>query len=318
MPIDPGLISAGTNALAQGANWLVQNAQNKQERQWQEKMYGIQRRDALADFAMQNAYNSPAAQMARLAAAGLNPNLVYKGGATSDAGPIRSSSVGSWTPKAPSFDAGSVLGSYLDTHIKQATVDNVKSQTEVNKLEGILKAAQTLATEASTASTRTSTEKTAFELSQGKRLADTAFEMATANVGKTLAETQNIEGQTLYTLNKNEREVAQNSMSLREAAERILRMRMENSKTQSEKEEIAQRIKNMQQDHTIKELDERLSKQGIRPSDPVTYRSLINILNGKTTNRDLSEIQRVNSENQKKVYIPPEYRIDSLLHRKKK
>lgn len=58
-----------------------QVAENEKNREWQEHMYQVQRQDALADWHMQNEYNSPQKQMERLAAAGLNPNLTYGNGA---------------------------------------------------------------------------------------------------------------------------------------------------------------------------------------------------------------------------------------------
>ncbi len=80
-PLLPALITGGASLLGQGINAISQGAMNKKSREWQEKMYGIQRQDSLADWAMQNEYNHPSSQMARLRAAGLNPNLVYGHGA---------------------------------------------------------------------------------------------------------------------------------------------------------------------------------------------------------------------------------------------
>ena len=51
-------------------------------------MYDRQRADALADWNMQNQYNSPAEQMKRYKEAGLSPHLIY--GQTHTASPVRS------------------------------------------------------------------------------------------------------------------------------------------------------------------------------------------------------------------------------------
>lgn len=52
--------AAAAELLGQSVNaWSAANT-NKKQRQWQEKMYGQQRIDALADWTMQNEYNSPA------------------------------------------------------------------------------------------------------------------------------------------------------------------------------------------------------------------------------------------------------------------
>jgi hypothetical protein len=82
-----------------------------------------------------NEYNSPQAQMARLKAAGLNPNLVYGNGAVGN-------SSGS-TPKfqAPTADftgnqplrlpsIPETLGMYQDFKMRQAQIENIQAQTE--------------------------------------------------------------------------------------------------------------------------------------------------------------------------------------------
>lgn len=81
MPIDPitGLIIAGS-VVGQGANIAGQSAMNKKQRQWAsaeaEKAY--QRN--IEQWMRENAYNDPSQQMARMKAAGLNPNMIYGSG----------------------------------------------------------------------------------------------------------------------------------------------------------------------------------------------------------------------------------------------
>ena len=77
----PAAVTAAGQVLGTGINAIAQGKMNKKTRQWNEKMYAQQRTDALADWNMQNAYNSPEQQMQRLRDAGLNPNLVYGNGA---------------------------------------------------------------------------------------------------------------------------------------------------------------------------------------------------------------------------------------------
>lgn len=83
----------------------------------------------------QNEYNSPAAQMARLQGAGLNPNLIYGTGATGATGQARE------LPKFqaptvqynydPVVDVPSVISQYQDFAIKQAQTDNLITQNRV-------------------------------------------------------------------------------------------------------------------------------------------------------------------------------------------
>lgn len=78
------MVSGGSAQLDAG------DAQARQEElDW--KSYQQSRKDALADAASQNAYNSPEQQMNRYRQAGLNPNLIYGSAANTTAAMIRSS-----------------------------------------------------------------------------------------------------------------------------------------------------------------------------------------------------------------------------------
>lgn len=141
----PGpLVLAGLDLLGQTAGAVAQGTVNRASRKWNEKMYGIQRRDALADFHMQNEYNHPSSVMARLRDAGLNPNLVYGSGtASTQSASVRSSDKGSWNPKAPEFNFTQGIAAYIDFKVKEAQVDNLREQNTVLKVEAALKGAQT-------------------------------------------------------------------------------------------------------------------------------------------------------------------------------
>jgi len=89
-----------------------------------------------------NEYNSPAAQMERLKAAGLNPNLVYGSGSVagnaSGSLPLYNAPTVKYDYKPP-VDWGNVLSSFQDVQLKQAQIDNVKAQTEGVNLSNQLK-----------------------------------------------------------------------------------------------------------------------------------------------------------------------------------
>lgn len=147
MPIPAAAIVAGSSLLGQGINAISQGSMNRKTRAFTKEMYNIQRRDALADWAMQNEYNSPSAQMQRLRDAKLNPNLVYGSGEVAgQGGSIRQSSVEGWNPKAPQFDLGGAamqsLSAYIDTKVKEAQVDNLREQNTVLQMEALLKDSQ--------------------------------------------------------------------------------------------------------------------------------------------------------------------------------
>lgn len=172
----PALISA----LGQGFN--VGSAQNinKKTQQWNEKMYGIQRADALSDWAMQNSYNHPSSQMARLREAGLNPNMVYGSGsvvANSQSQP-RSSDTKSWSPQVPQVNIPEALGAFQDFRLRQAQVDNLRVQNDILLQEVQLKKLGVI-------SQALKNDVGAFDFGQKKKLANYVVEAAQENLRKT-------------------------------------------------------------------------------------------------------------------------------------
>lgn len=91
---------------------------------------------AVENWKMVQAYNTPAMQMQRLKEAGLNPHLVYGNGADAQA-------VGSpAAPQKPNYIAPD-LRVFTDVALKDAQVDNVQEQTNVNRQEVLRKTVQT-------------------------------------------------------------------------------------------------------------------------------------------------------------------------------
>lgn len=84
---------------------------------------------------LQNQYNDPRNQMARLGGAGLNPNMIYGSGAAGASGNSSGASPRYNAPTViPEFghlsgDIPNMLGMYQDFQMKQAQIDNVKAQT---------------------------------------------------------------------------------------------------------------------------------------------------------------------------------------------
>lgn len=89
-----------------------------------------------------NAYNAPQAQMERLRAAGLNPNLVYGSGTV--AGQAAQQLPKYNAPQMdynyqPPVDLPGTLGAYQDYRIQQAQLDNMKAQRTAIVQEGLKK-----------------------------------------------------------------------------------------------------------------------------------------------------------------------------------
>lgn len=269
------------NNLGNAAAIVAQGKTNKKTREWNEKMYGLQRENALADWKMQNEYNHPSAQMARLREAGLNPNLVYGKGADNTASAVRSSSSGNWSPEvAPHRDMS--FFSHMDVQMKQAQIDNLRVQNTVATQEALLKAA-------TTANVAQSTEKGKFDLGLAQELRTTSLEAAKENLRKL---TTGID----IDLQANERAAAMNSANLSQAAENILKMRQERSTSETQRRSIEQQIENLKKEGTLKQLDIELKNKGIQPSDNIFMRILGRLLGGDS----LQDIKKAWDEDRKK------------------
>lgn len=159
-----GLFSA---AAALGGEWFrsqqakkqmaAQNAANKQLAQYQfDKNVEM--------WEMQNRYNSPEAQMARLSGAGLNPNLVYGSGVTGNqSGPAPSYSRPEMNMRYEPFNLPMILGQYQDFQMRRAQIDAVKANAENTRSRTISEGLRSMLLDIQG-------KKGSFELERGKAL----------------------------------------------------------------------------------------------------------------------------------------------------
>lgn len=129
----PAGIAAVGSVLSNALNVSNQNKQNNESRKFSWQMYAQQRRDAMADWNMQNAYNDPAAQMERLKNAGLNPHLVYgKGADAQSQSAPRGSSAPTPTFNAPrmNLDTTSLALMALQAQQLKANISRTEAETE--------------------------------------------------------------------------------------------------------------------------------------------------------------------------------------------
>lgn len=283
--MDP-LIMTAISAGAQGANTMFTASNNKKQREWNEKMYAMQRKDALSDFAMQNEYNSPAQQMARLKAAGLNPNLVYGHGADAGiAGPVRQTDVKAWNPQTPQIDANGIVSTLLNSEVKTAQSDNLKAQNAVILEDAKLRAAQTLAVLANI-------DKTKLETGIKSELKDTYIESAKVNLQNLLkqgeglsirneqmqTQTEKIRQDIQFTIDENTRKWQMQNYSVQQAAQDILLKQKMQAKTQAETDRIQKMIDYLDNQIRISGKQAEIWERGQNPNDPAWQRLLLELL----------------------------------------
>lgn len=258
-------ITAGASALSTGGQIYASGKMNKKTREWNEKMYGIQRQDALNDWNMMNQYNSPEAQMQRFKAAGLNPNLIY--GQQNEGATVRSTDAKGWNPQVPDIQGGvsRSLSAFIDYTLQQEQVKNMQASRENMAADKLIK-------EVTAANLLTTGDAAKFDLSQRQRLADTIVDQANATLAQTKANTQ-------VTLNQDERAALSNVQSLREGAERILNMRMDRAVSAEQIQQIRAQANQLRSSTLLNNLDAELKKQGIQPGDNLLIRILGRILN---------------------------------------
>lgn len=274
------IIAAGSTLAGQGINAMSQSSMNKKTRKWNEKMYQTQRADALSDYQMQNQYNHPSSQMARLREAGLNPNLVYGNGADAQGGTVRQSSVESWNPKAPELDLGAAAGAgistYYQTQMQQATIDNLRVQNTVLEQEKLLKAAQTLGILATK-------DATQFDTGLKQEIKEYTVANAKAGVEKTEAEVQLL-------LTENEVKQAMKQPTLQKMLQEIINLKKdallkndthkmnqrEYEKRLVEINELTQRINNLALDGQLKAFELELKQMRQEASDWPAYLRFFN------------------------------------------
>ncbi len=128
-------LSAGSSVLNTGLGLIGQAINYRQQR----KLADLQYSRAQEMMDRQNAYNSPAAQVSRLRAAGLNPNLLYGNGSTATGNGDVSTPV--YNPPAPSFrtdtnmNLANAFSQYQQLSSWQAQEESYRAQAEVAKAQ---------------------------------------------------------------------------------------------------------------------------------------------------------------------------------------
>lgn len=268
MPIPLPLLELGSGIAETGVNALLQGATNRQNRAFAREMYHRQRQDALSDWWRQNMYNSPGAQMRRLKAAGLNPNLVYGSGAEAMSGQQpRSSSAPSGNAQAPSLDLARPVMNYQMVMMRDAQQDLMEENKKLIQIKQITEAENAKNKLADTMKkvqdTQTGKEALAWIESQRPVMA----KLADLQVSRLEADIQ-------YTLNSDERHFVATAVEVRRLAEDILNYRMNRAKTGDERRLISQQIENLKSSKALQDLEAQWMKEGKTKGDWYFWRFL--------------------------------------------
>lgn len=324
-PLIAAGVAAAANLIGNIMNNNSQKEQNFRNQQQAEMFYNWQRRDTLSDWHRVNDYNHPSAQMARLRSAGLNPNLVYGNGVKTEANAIKNPTADAPKLQAPQVDLsgiGDAVGTYYNTRVQEAQTDNLRTQNTVLANEALLKDAQRLNTNAATLKLAQDTKSGAFDLDLKSELRSNSLEAARIANQNALKQGRKLDVDTDFTINQDARAAAMQSSNLAEAAERIAKSEAERKNLKLSREEIRSRIRNMDLDSKLKELDAQLAAMGIRPNDPFYARLAVkaaDILLGKTSSEKLNDQKIKNYEDQirRNPKAPQWYHEPSWLKKKK-
>lgn len=125
-----GFINGLFNFGSTVATNQMQKAENEKNREYNLKLAQMQNQWNIEQWQRENDYNSPIAQVQRLRAAGLNPDLLYGGGVSNTSASSPPMTAGA--PSSPTQLVGMPhsVDDYLDAKLKQAQIDNINADTE--------------------------------------------------------------------------------------------------------------------------------------------------------------------------------------------
>lgn len=271
MPIDPASLGAVTSAASSAfgnmMNTMNQNATNFANQAFSNRMYDKQRADALADRDFANHYNSPAEQMKRLKAAGLNVNLAYGSLADAKAENTRSSSPGPTPNQAPQVDfsgIGNAISQFVGITKTMAETDRIREMIDLYKTQQVSNMNNAFKAKADT-------EAIYQNIKFKDQINPLHLEAMKANI-------TNTDVRSFYMLREDARKELMNSANLTIAFQKVKNMIADQAKTEAQKDEIRKKIDLMTKDGTLKDLDINLKNLGIQPGDELWQRALAQLL----------------------------------------
>lgn len=258
MPTDVigGLNDFGMSLIQGTTNAWMEGRRNKYNQQVAQYWYDRQRKDALADWQMQADYNSPAKQMERLKAAGLNPNLVYGNGADAQMGAAPRGSNTGYPPSAGGpvqrSDVGISLDQYFNYQARQVQIDNMRVQGDLLKQEKLQRAIGLGGAEEMLDYNLQVRQAQAWKLRNEAELLALRHEVTTE-------ELDIIRQTKVHTVDR--------------ALETVLNLRANRAKTDEERERIKHAGHVLMQSEELAEFEIQMRKDGIMPGTPQWLRA---------------------------------------------
>lgn len=267
-------IPAAASLIGTGGQMMAQGKMNGKTRAWNNDQIVRARQWALEDYAMQNEYNSPKAQMARLKEAGLNPHLVYGNGADAQGANMASPPSGS-IGNQPTADiqggVNSAIAAYQNATQQNLQNNLLKTQNTIAEREIQLKEIQAQAIQQGILKSR-------FDMDwQGKlnpynlNIKKKALEQFDINMLKTLSDVDLNTG-------RYNREGMRLTSDLQTADLQREIMKISANKSKAEIQQIQQNIENMKKQGTWQEmqnnLTEKMGRLNMTSADPAIFKFL--------------------------------------------
>lgn len=252
-----GSVGDYVGAAVSVGNTIASGVQNRKQREWNEKMYNLQRSHALADWQRNNEYNSPAAQMQRLKEAGLNPNLMYGKGTTgTSTSTPNQAKVLPYNPKDLNLGKGM---DFYDLKSKGAQTNILTEQARQAKIDTYIKYADAF--------------NRGIELDKEGNVTGLREDLD-------FTKKQQLNDSMLYDLSLKDQQYKFNELNnaaTLKQKEAILK------KTISEDKTLNEKLEGIKSDNLVKELNGNLASMGIRPNDPLWAYAVTSVMDGIKT-----------------------------------
>lgn len=246
-----GLVGAASSIIGSGINFLSNNATNRSNA----KLAKYQNDWNLAQWKRENEYNLPINQMQRLREAGLNPNLVYGGGATTLSASSPKAERATMRPYTGwNLGGDSFVNAELGYQRLQKDNELADSQIQVNnqqKLESAQRIAESAARKAGMD----------FDLGLKKDLRQTQLDTALENLNQV----------------RNSNALSQKQQKMMDLE--IELMPLKKSMTQKQIQQLDAAIANLRMNTDLLTFEKDLNSLGLRRGDPWYIRAVVSAWN---------------------------------------